>query len=488
MSGHIVIASDKFKGSLTAAEVAARLTAGLGDRACVVSLPVADGGDGTVDAVVACGFTRVEAEVTGPTGELVTAAYAWRPDDGPAGSGPTAVIELAEASGLRRLSAGKAALTATSHGTGQLIAHALRRGARRIVLGLGGSACTDGGAGMLQALGARLLDDQGRDLPPGGAALRRLARIDLSGFLSAALVGPGSSGPGVSGLGSSGPASSGTARGRDPEGTAATPLADVGLTDVEFVVAGDVDNPLLGPHGAAAVYGPQKGASHADVAILEAGLTRFARISAEVLGEPSADHEVPDVPADDRISAAREAPGPADGGERATAAREAPRPADGGERGTAAPGRTPRPAPPPYADRPGAGAAGGVGFAAMAFLGATIRPGITYLLDLLRFDDHLERARLVITGEGSLDAQSLRGKAPVGVAEAAGRRGIPVIAVCGRRALTDEQLHAAGIRSAYALTDLEPDPAACMAHAGPLLERLAVRIAAAEPEFRERPA
>lgn len=379
-AGHVVIASDKFKGSLTAAEVAAHVAAGLGPRLRTVAVPVADGGDGTVDAVVSRGFTRVRVEVPGPTGEPVTAAYAWR-DAAPDGDGPVAVIELAEASGLRRLPAGPAPRTASSHGTGALIGHALRRGARRIVLGLGGSACTDGGAGMLQALGVRLLDEAGRDLPPGGAALRRLARIDVSGLRAGA----------------------------------------------EVVVASDVDNPLLGPHGAAAVYGPQKGASPADVAVLEAGLRRFAEVAAAAVGE--------------------------------------------GE-------------PIPYAERPGAGAAGGVGFAAMAFLGARIEPGIRHLLGVLGFDALLDGARLVITGEGSLDEQTLRGKAPAGVAEAAGRRGVPVIAVCGRRTLSDDRLRAAGIRAAYALTDLEPDPEVCIARAGPLLERLAARIAATEPELR----
>jgi glycerate kinase len=242
------------------------------------------------------------------------------------------------------------------------------------VLGLGGSACTDGGAGMVQALGVRLLDRGGRDLPSGGAALRDLADIDVSGL--------------------------------------------VGIEGIEVVVAGDVDNPLLGPHGAAAVYGPQKGATPGDVAVLEAGLARFADIAGRV-----------------------------------------------------------RAAAPRFEDRPGAGAAGGVGFGAIAFLGAEIKPGIDYLLDLLRFDEHLEGAVLVITGEGSLDEQSLRGKAPVGVATAAAKRDVPVIAVCGRRTLTDTELQAVGIRTAYALTDLEPNPEICMSEAGPLLERLAAQIA-----------
>lgn len=230
MVHHVLVAPDKFKGSLTAAEVCSRVSAGLGVP--TVELPVADGGDGTVDAAVACGFERITIEVTGPTGARVPASYAWQ-----AG---TAVVELSEASGLRRLPGGLEPLTATSYGTGELIADAVRRGAGRVVLGLGGSACTDGGAGMAQALGARLLDAGGDDLPPGGAALRNLARIDLSGFLD--------------------------------------------VSGVEFVVAGDVDNPLLGPHGAAAVYGPQKGAGPADVETLEAALSRLAAVATATHG------------------------------------------------------------------------------------------------------------------------------------------------------------------------------------------------------------
>ncbi|MFI7223793.1 glycerate kinase [Nonomuraea angiospora] len=378
MVQQVLVAPDKFKGSLTAAEVAARVSAGLGVP--TVELPVADGGDGTVDAAVAGGFSRVTIEVTGPTGERISASYAWQD------AGATAVVELAEASGLRRLPAGHEPLTATSHGTGELIADAVRRGAKRVVLGLGGSACTDGGAGMAQALGARLLDADGDDLPRGGAALKGLARIDLSGF--------------------------------------------VDVSGVEFVVASDVDNPLLGPHGAAAVYGPQKGATPDDVRTLEAGLTRLAAVATATHGLMGA------VEHDD----------------------------------------TPRAMG--VAGAPGAGAAGGVGFAALAFLHAELRPGIGYLLDLLGFGELVKDARLVITGEGSLDEQSLRGKAPVGVARAAAEAGVPVVAVCGRRTLTDDELRAAGIEAAYALTDLEPDPERCMAEAGPLLERLAARLAA----------
>ncbi|MCW2881750.1 MAG: glycerate kinase [Sphaerisporangium sp.] len=367
--GHVLVAPDKFKGSLSAVEVARRVAAGL--RAArpdvpVVTMPVADGGDGTVEAAVACGFQRVEAVASGPAGDPVTAAYGFR--DG------VAVVELAEASGLHRLPGGRLApLTATSHGTGDLIAAALRRGPRQVVLGLGGSACTDGGSGMMRALGVRLLDARGHELPPGGGALADLSTLDLSGF-----VRPGGTG---------------------------------------FVVASDVDNPLLGSEGAAAVYGPQKGAGPDELPRLEQGLARWAEIVERELG---------------------------------VRAR----------------------------DIPGAGAAGGVGFAAMAFLGAEIRPGIRLLLDLLGFSARLSGARLVITGEGSLDTQTLRGKAPAGVAAAATLAGVPVIAVCGRRALTGEQLRAAGIQAAFALTDLENDVRRCMEEAGPLLERLATTLAA----------
>lgn len=366
--GHVLVSPDKFKGSLTATEVAAHLATGLRQArpsVPVVTLPVADGGDGTVDAAVDAGFRRITGQVSGPTGRPVSASLAVRAD--------TAVIELAEASGLRRLPGGELrARVSTSAGTGQLIAQALRLGVKRIVLGLGGSACTDGGAGLIQALGGRLLDAQGCELPPGGAALRLLHALDLRGLPN--------------------------------------------LTGVEVIVACDVDNPLLGASGAATVYGPQKGADPEDVRVLEAGLRRWA----------------------DLVEAAT----------RKTAR-----------------------------SLPGAGAAGGVGFAALALLGARFEPGITFLLDVLDFAARARGARLVITGEGSLDQQSLRGKAPIGVARAAARQGAPVIAVAGRRSLTGEQLRRARIQAAYALSDIEPDIDRCIRQAGPLLEQLTVAIA-----------
>jgi glycerate 2-kinase len=368
----VLVAADKFKGSLTAVEVAAHVAAGLRTvlpELSVESLPVADGGDGTVEAAVAGGFERRTARVTGPTGEPIEAAYALR--------GGTAVVEMAEASGLRHLPPGIfAPLTATTYGTGELLRAALDGGARTIVLGVGGSATTDGGAGMLSALGARLLDGGGAPVAPGGGALAALASADLSGL--------------------------------DPR-----------LARTEIVLASDVDNPLRGPKGAAAVYGPQKGASEADVALLDAALGQYVRVLGAALGPLAAD----------------------------------------------------------AADAAGAGAAGGIGYGALVGLRAAFRPGIDVLLDVLGFADALGRADFVITGEGSLDAQTLHGKAPVGVAAAARARGIPVAAVCGRLALSGPELAAVGISRAYPLADLEPDLARSMAHAAPLLERAAAALA-----------
>jgi glycerate 2-kinase len=371
MADRVLVAPDKFKGSLAATEVAARVSAGLaraGFRGEVVPLPVADGGDGTIDTAVSAGYRPVEMGVRGPVGRPVTAAFALFDD--------TAVIEAAQACGLSLLPPGQLApLTATSRGVGELILAATRRGAKRIVLAVGGVATTDGGAGLVQALGAKLISESGYPLAPGGAALAQLAELDLS------------------------------------------PMHD--LTGVEFLLASDVNNPLLGPSGAAAVYGPQKGASPGDVKLLEAGLARWADVAEEAVG-----------------AAAR--------------------------------------------DAPGAGAAGGIGFAAQLFLGAQTRPGIEVLLEMLSFGERLDGARLVITGEGSLDAQSLHGKAPVGVARAAAAHDppVPVIAVAGVCALSPAELRQAGFAACYALADIEPDAATSMADAGPLMERLAERVAA----------
>ncbi len=364
-TGHVVVAPDKFKGSLTAAQVGAAVRSGLlsvRPGLDVRVLPVADGGDGTLEAAVGAGFRRVDVQVTGPVGDAVDAAIAVLDE--------VAVVELALASGLVLLPVDELEpLAASSFGTGELIRAALDQGCTRIVLGVGGSACTDGGAGMLQALGARFMDHTGEELAPGGGALQSLTEVDLTEL-------------------------------------------DWRLAGVDFVLASDVDNPLLGPRGAAAVYGPQKGATPEDVEQLDIGLGRLA----------------------DALD-------------------------------------------PGAADIPGAGAAGGVGFAALSVLQATPSPGIDVVLDLIGFHDQLEGAQLVITGEGRLDEQTLHGKAPAGVAIAAVDAGVPVVAVSGGRDLDDARLHAAGFTAAYALTDIEPDVQKCIDHPLPLLERLGRAIA-----------
>lgn len=361
----VILAPDKFKGSLTAAQVADALAAGLTRAAPgteVRRTPVADGGDGTVDAFVAAGWERVEVDSYGPTLQPVTTSYAVR--------GNTAVVELAAVSGYVKLPGGhEDPLHASTYGVGDVIGDALDRGLRDIVLGLGGSASTDGGAGLLQALGLRILDVDGHELPCGGAALARAIRVDRSDL-------------------------------------------HPGLADARITLASDVDNPLLGPEGAAAIYAPQKGADPEQVTTLEAALKNWAA----VLG-------------------------------------------------------------PEWADKAGAGAAGGTGFGALAVLDARMRSGIDLVLDLIGFRDQLADADLVVTGEGSLDAQSLSGKAPIGVCQAARAAGVPVVAVAGRVALSPEQLHAAGFTAAYALSELEPDPVRSMVNAAALVERIGERIA-----------
>jgi len=375
----IVVAPDKFKGSLPAAEVAAAVAAGLravaGD-AEILAMPVADGGDGTVDAAVAAGFERVPVTAAGPEGEPVRASYARR--------GDVAVVELACVCGLALLPAGRRApLTASSFGAGEVLRAALDAGARQVVLGVGGSASTDGGAGMLAALGARVLaadgEPVGREVAgrrvAGGADLELVAALDLAGLHPAFRSG-----------------------------------------EASLTLAADVDNPLTGLDGAAAVYGPQKGASPAEVARLDAGLRRWAAVVAATVGKD-------------------------------------------------------------WSAAPGAGAAGGVGFAAMAVLGARMRPGIELVLELTGLEARLAGADLVITGEGSLDGQSLAGKAPVGVARAAARHGVPVVAVAGRNTLTGAELAAAGIAAVYPLTAIEPDLERCQAEAAALLYQVGQMIA-----------
>ncbi len=363
---HIVIAPDSFKGSLPADQVAEAVSDGirrvLPDVEAVLR-PIADGGEGTVAAALRAGFRPRPVRVSGPDGAPVEATVAL--------DGTTAVVELATAAGLGMLDR-PAPTTATTRGVGELVRAALDAGARRIVLGIGGSATTDGGAGMLQALGVRLLDADGADLPPGGGALGRLDRVDAAGL--------------------------------DPR-----------LAGVELVVASDVDNPLVGPSGAAAVFGPQKGATAEQVAQLDAALTRYA----EVLGR--------DVGVD------------------------------------------------PSAMR-GAGGAGGTAAGAVAVLGAHVVSGAGLVCDLVGLAEALDGAVLAITGEGAFDEQTLHGKAPAEVAARARAAGVGCLALAGVVRLSPERVAEAGFLAAHALTEVEPDVERCLADPAPVLSDLAARV------------
>lgn len=367
----IVIAPDSFKESLSAPEVAAAIARGwqqvFPEAECLLR-PMADGGEGTVDALLAAvGGQRRECRVRGPLGEPVAAHWGWLGQD-------TAVIEMAAASGLHRVPRERRdARLASSYGTGELILQALDAGARRIILGLGGSASNDAGAGLLQALGMRLLDARGKELGPGGAALAGLERLD----------------PGA---------------------------LDARLRGVRIEVAADVDNPLCGPRGASAVFGPQKGATPEQVVELDAALGRFAAVATAALGE---DH----------------------------------------------------------ARFPGAGAAGGLGFAARAFLAASFRPGIELVAELSGLAAAVAGADLVITGEGRMDAQTLHGKAPVGVARVAKRAGVPVIALAGSLGEGYQALHDAGIEAAFSLAPGPISLEQALASAAEQLQARAVDIA-----------
>ncbi|MGW0002511.1 glycerate kinase [Nocardia grenadensis] len=338
----VLVAPDKFKGSLSAAEVADRLAAGLAAAGVDTDrMPLADGGDGSVDAAVAAGFTPHPVTVAGAAGTPSYGRIAVR--DG------TAVVEVANTCGLTTLPNGRLLpLDASSLGMGQAIAQALRFRPRRLVLALGGSAGTDGGMGLLAALGFTFADARGIRLRACGRNLGRVHTVDSA--------------------------------------------RAVKLTGIEIVVAGDVTNPLFGPDGAAAVYGPQKGATDAEVRFLDIGLRNLARAFARS-GHPDA---------------------------------------------TA------------LAATAGAGSAGGIGFAAL-LLGGTIESGAGYFLDLLGFDRLRSGADLVVTGEGSIDEQTANGKLPAVLARRA--RPVPVVAVAGRNTLSPDRWGPAGFTTIYSLGD-----------------------------------
>ena len=336
---NILLAPDSFKGTLSATEVCELLTEVIRKAdpgASVTSLPIADGGEGTVDAFLHIfSGERVTVCAHSPLLHTIDADYAVLPDG-------TAVIETAAASGIA-IEKQNDALRASSFGTGELFRNALDRGCKKIIFGLGGSATTDGGTGLLCALGARFLDANGNVLPAGGIALEQLERIDLSGF--------------------------------DPR-----------LKTAEITVLCDVGNPLFGDTGAAAVFAPQKGADENDVRLLDRGLRQLAAVTAQTLQTD--------------VSLAK-----------------------------------------------GAGAAGGLGFACLAFLGASLTPGIDCILDAARFAEKAKEADLVITGEGKMDAQSLMGKAPFGVAKRSGST--RVIALVGLLDAPQATVARAGIAAVY---------------------------------------
>jgi glycerate kinase len=359
MARRILIAPDKFKGSLTALEAAEAMAAGVRDAepdAHIELCPIADGGEGFMEALQPALDGRwIETPAVDARGREIASRYllADTPD------GPLAVIEMAATAGIARLSPDERdPLTATTRGVGLQLADAVQHhGATRIVLGLGGSATNDGGAGLAAALGYRFLDADGRAIDPLPANLGRIARIDGSGRIALPRV----------------------------------------------TVACDVDNPLLGPHGATAVFSPQKGASPGDRRKLEAALDHLVHL---------------------------------------TAAREA-------------------------AARPGAGAAGGLGFGLLHFANAELVPGFDLLAELLDFDRRIAAADLILTGEGSLDAQSLGGKGPVALARRAAARGIAVVAFCG---IADDSVRRSGLfRSVHSLEETGRSIEACMRLAASLI-------------------
>ncbi|WP_157670420.1 glycerate kinase [Chitinibacter sp. GC72] len=369
----IVIAPDSFKESLSARQVAQMIADAFRSvlpAVEIVAIPLADGGEGTLAALIdATGGQFRSATVHDPLGDPLLAHW------GLLGDGKTAVIEMAAASGLALIAPQRRnPLLSCSAGTGELIKAALDAGMRHFILAIGGSATNDGGAGMLRALGVHLLDAAGKALPAGGAALAQLSRIDLSGL--------------------------------DPR-----------LADCQFEVACDVDNPLTGSQGASAIFGPQKGASLAMVAQLDAALSHYASIIRQQMGIDIEHHA-------------------------------------------------------------GAGAAGGMGAAALAFFNARLRRGVEIVLDASALAQHLADADLVITGEGRLDGQTVFGKTPLGVAQLAKQFGLPVIAIGGCLREDVDQLYAHGIDAVFSCIHKPMTQDEALSHASDNLQRVARNIAA----------
>jgi len=375
-----LIACDSFKGSASSKQVGEAIREGIlrvMPSAQVEVVPVADGGEGTVQALVdATGGRLVTVTVTNPIGEKVEATF------GILGDGQTAVIEMAAASGLTLIPPDKRnPWVTTTYGTGELIKAALEHGCRKIIIGIGGSATNDAGAGMAQALGVKLLDEDGNQIGFGGGELGRLRRIDMSGL-------------------------------------------DKRASEAEFIVACDVDNPLTGERGASYVYAPQKGATPEMLPKLDSNLRHFAEIVRQQLGI-----DVEHVP--------------------------------------------------------GAGAAGGLGAGLMAFLKAKLKRGTEIVFELVKLEEKIASADIVITGEGQIDAQTVFGKTPIGVAKLAKRYGKPVIAIAGSIGEGAESVHSHGIDAIFSIIN-RPMPLeqamrnveALLASAGEQLARLIATLKA----------
>ena len=367
----IVVAPDSYKGSASALAVAQAMARGIGKvfpDAELCSIPIADGGEGTVEALVAAthGCLR-QTEVSDPLGKRITACWGILGDD------RTAVIEMAAASGLPLVPAKKRdPRITTSYGTGELILAALDAGLRRIIIGIGGSASNDGGVGMARALGVRFLDDDGRELPEGGAALAKLKQIRVDRI-------------------------------------------DARLRDAEIIIACDVDNPLCGLRGASAVFGPQKGATREMVGELDSALRHFADVARQVTGR--------DV-----------------------------------------------------AERPGAGAAGGLGAGLLFFTNAQLKPGVEIVLAAVGFAELVREAAFVVTGEGRTDFQTAFGKAPVGVAKVAKRFAVPVFCLSGSLGEGADEVLAQGVDAVLCICDKPMALKECMASAETLIEAAAARL------------
>lgn len=367
----IVVAPDSFKGSASAVAVAKAMEQGVlavFPKAKVIQVPIADGGEGTIEAfIVATGGQIITENVLGPLGNPIEAHW------GILGDGETAVIEMAAASGLPLVPQEKRnPRITTTFGTGELIKAALDRGIRKLIIGIGGSATNDGGMGMACALGVRFLDAVGNSLPSGGAALQQLVTIDVSQI-------------------------------------------DVRLAETAIVVACDVDNPLCGPRGASAIYGPQKGATREMIAELDAALAKFAAIAKSTTGKDVAEY-------------------------------------------------------------PGAGAAGGLGAGLLLFTNAQLLPGVDIVLEAVRFADIAKDADLIITGEGRTDFQTACGKAPVGVSRIAKQYNIPTFCVSGSLGKQYEEVYSLGIDGLMSIISSPMNLAECMENALELIQAATERL------------